>query len=125
MVGISPSEAITFVSELYSGIIADKELTRQSGVLHLLERGDAVMAERGFDIQADLTPLGVKLNMPPYLKGKSQLTKNEMIETRRIASACIQVELAMERIKNYHFFDRVLPSALSDIASQTFYVCAV
>ena len=83
------------------------------------------MADRGFDIQDDLTPLGVKLNMPPYLKGKSQLTMNEMIETRRIASARIHVERAMERIKNYHFFDRVLPSALRDLASQTFYVCAV
>lgn len=96
LVGISPSGVIIFVLELYSGSISDKELTRRSGVLALLERGDAVMADRGFDIQDDLTPLGVKLNMPPYLKGKSQLTSNEMIETRRIASARIHVERAME-----------------------------
>ena len=50
-------------------------------ILQLLETGDTVMADRGFDMQDDLTPLGVKLNMPPFLKGKSQLTPQEMVET--------------------------------------------
>ena len=58
LVGISPSGAITFVSDLYSGAIFDKRLTQMSGILDLLERGDSVMADRGFDIQDDLTPLG-------------------------------------------------------------------
>ena len=35
LVGISPSGVIIFVSELYSGSISDKELTRRSGVLTL------------------------------------------------------------------------------------------
>ena len=106
LVGISPSGAITFVSSLYSGSISDKELTRQSEILALLDRGDSVMADRGFDIETDLIPLGVKLNIPPFLKGKSQLSEKEMIETRCIASVCIHVERAMEHIKNYHIFDR-------------------
>ena len=59
LVGISPSGAITFVSSLYSGSISDKELTRRSGILALLEKGDSVMADRGFDIETDLIPLGV------------------------------------------------------------------
>ena len=61
--GISPSGAITFVSSLYSGSISDKELARQSGILALLDRGDSVMADRRFDIETDLIPLGVKLNI--------------------------------------------------------------
>ena len=44
LVGISPFGAITFVSDLYSGIISNKEPTKQGGVFSLLERGDAVMA---------------------------------------------------------------------------------
>ena len=69
-----------------------------SGILDLLEQGDSVMADRGFDIQDDLTPLGVTLNMPPFLKGKTQLDANEMVETQRIASVQIHVKRAMERI---------------------------
>ena len=33
------------------------------------------MADLGFDIQCDLTPLGVKVDIPPLLKGKKQLDK--------------------------------------------------
>ena len=124
LIGISPGGAITFVSKLFPGSISDKELTRKSGLLDLLENGDSVMADRGFDIQDDLTPLGVKVNIPPFLKGKKQLDEHEMIETRRIASLRIHVERAMERIKNYHIFDRVLPVSLTDVSEQMFFVCA-
>ena len=80
LVGISPGGAITFVSKLFPGSISDKELTRKSGLLSLLEMGDSIMADRGFDIQDDLTPLGVKVNIPPFLKGKEQLSENERVE---------------------------------------------
>jgi len=86
------------------------------------------MADRGFDIEADLIPLGVKLNIPPFLKGKTQLSEKEMIETRRIASVCIHVERAMERIKNYHiqYLTKIyVPSHLTDLADQFFFVCSV
>ena len=127
LVGISPSGAVIFVSDLYPGsiILSDRELTRRSGILSLLQKGDSVMADRGFDIQDFLTPLGVKLNMPPFLRGKQQLNSSEMIETRRVASLRIHVERAMERIKNYHIFDKTLPSSLTDVANQIFFVCAV
>ena len=56
------------------------------------------MADRGFDIQDDLTPIGVKANIPPFLRRKSQLHANEMLETRRIASEHVHVERMMGRI---------------------------
>ena len=124
LVGISPSGVITFISELYAGSISDKELTRNSGILDLLELGDSVMADRRFDIQYDLALLGVRLNIPPFLKGKSQLTEKELVETRRIASIRIHVECVMERIKFFHFFDQTLSSSMSPIANQFFfYLC--
>ena len=71
LVGISPDGAVTFVSALYPGCISDKELTRKSGLLDLLEPGDLVMADRGFEIEEDLMLIGVRLNIPPFLRGKS------------------------------------------------------
>lgn len=53
LIGISPSGAIVFVSDLFGGNISDKQLTAQSGLLDCLEEGDSVMADRGFNI-ADL-----------------------------------------------------------------------
>ena len=121
--GISPGGAVTFISKLFCVSISDRELTKRSGLLELLESGDTVMADRGFNIQDDLTPLGVRVNIPPFLRGKEQLEPNE--ETRRIAFLRIHVERAMERIKNFHVFDRTIPSSLTEVAEQMFFVCAV
>ena len=125
LIGISPSGAVILVSDLYPGSISDKELTRRSGLLGALERGDSVMADRGFDIEEDLTLLGVKLNIPPFLKGKTQFSASELVETRRIASLRIHVERAMEQLKNFHIFDSPLPASFRDTANQIFFVCAV
>ena len=57
LAGISPGGAVTFVSKLFPGSLTDKQLTRRSELLELLDRGDCVMADRGFDIQDDLTTL--------------------------------------------------------------------
>ncbi len=123
LIGISPSGAIIFVSKLYPGSISDKELTRQSGILELLEPGDSIVADKGFDIEEYLIPLGVKLNIPPFLRGKTQFDHSEVVVTRRVASLRIHVERAMERIKNFHIYDRTLPVTITGIADRMFFVC--
>ena len=94
-------------------------------MLELLEKGDSVMADRGFDIEEDLMLRGDSLNIPPFLHGKSQLSEKELIVTRRIASLRIHVERAMERIKNFHIFDKSIPVSLTDIADRIFFVCCI
>ena len=67
------------------------------------------MADRGFDLEGDL-PLGISLNIPPFLDGKPQLDVEGEIETRRIASVRVHVERAIERVKNYKILQNVFPS---------------
>lgn len=81
------------------------------------------MADRGFEIEEDLLLTGAHLNIPPILCGKSQLSGNELILMRRIASLRIHVERAMERIKNFHIFDKSIPASLTDIADRIFFIC--
>ena len=58
LVGISPSGYPSFVSSLYAGRVSDKKITKDCGILKLLEPGDELMADRGFDIENDI-PNGV------------------------------------------------------------------
>lgn len=71
LIVISPDGVITFSSKLFLGSIPDKQLTWKSGLNDLLESGDSVMADRGFDTQDDMTSLGIEVNIPPFLKGKN------------------------------------------------------
>ena len=75
LVGTSPSEAVNFVSQLYPGSLSDKEIEARCGILHpgLREKRNSIMADRGFTIQEQLDPLGVKVNIPAFLDGKEQL----------------------------------------------------
>ena len=66
----------------------------------------------------DLILRGVRLNIPPYLKGKTQLSEKEVMVTRRIASLRIHVKRAMERIKNFHIFDKSIPVSLTYITDR-------
>ena len=127
LIGINGNGVINFVSCLEGGSISDRDLTVKSGILTKdWHKGDVLMADRGFEIQDDLAPLGVKLNIPPFLKGKCQFEEDELVETRRIAKFRIHVERAIERIKNYHILDYVpITLCSSGLIDQIFFVCAM
>jgi hypothetical protein len=53
---------------LYTGSISDKEITERGILLKLpFNNGDSLMADKGFVIQELLDPLGVKINIPPFM----------------------------------------------------------
>ncbi len=58
LVGVSPDGTMVCINNLYVG--------SQCGLLSLLECGDSVMADKGFEIQHLLSGLGVRLNIPPF-----------------------------------------------------------
>jgi len=102
LVGIAPSGAITFLSQLYSGSISDREIVERSGILDLpFDDGDCVIADKGFTIE-DLLPLGVSLNIPPFLGHYDQMPLEDVVKTQVIAALRIHVERAINKIKNFH-----------------------
>ncbi|CAG2187140.1 unnamed protein product [Mytilus edulis] len=48
LVGITPNGAFSFISDLWTGNISDRSITERSGFIDLIEKGDHVMADRGF-----------------------------------------------------------------------------
>lgn len=124
LVGVSMTGATVFVSKLWGGSASDVQITRESSLLQMLEKGDAVMVDKGFiHLKSDLKKLGVKLYCPPF-KTKSQFSKEEVDLTRRIASARIHVERKMEQIKNFRILQGVLPLAINKVSNEIFFVCS-
>ena len=126
LVACTPNGSISYVSPLYVGSISDVELTRVSGFLDTLKNkpGISIMADRGFTIQDQLKPLGVNLNIPPFMEGRKQLPSEEVLKGRQIASVRIHVERAIGRIKNYSILKGTLPLSMARLANQIVCVCA-
>ena len=125
LIGIIPSGAVVFVSPTYEGSISDKKLVEQSGLLDKLEVGDEIMADKGLDIQDLLAPLGMKLNIPPFLSSNSQFSSEDVMCTKKIAKLRIHVERAIGRIKEFRILRYPICATMWDSINEIIYVCAM
>ena len=124
LIGIAPSGAITFISQLYTGSISDREIVIRSGFLdQAFVGGDTIMADKGFTIQ-DILPLGTTLNIPSFLGQNAQMSAEDVIHTQQIASVRIHVERAINRIKNYKIWSGVIPLSSFGLVNQMWSMCA-
>lgn len=125
LVGITPGGALSFVSQLYTGHISDREIVLRSGILdQKFDCGDSVMADKGFTVQ-DLLPLGVGLNIPPFLGSQGQMSPEDVVKTQSIASLRVHVERAINKIKNFRIWEGIVPLNLFGVVNQMWTVCAV
>lgn len=80
---------------------------------------DAVMAGRGFNILDLLHRFYVEHT--PKTDSFGHLSEDDWVKTRKIASVCIHVEKAIDRINTF----RILPNTMHNVANQMLFVCAV
>ena len=106
-----PSGAITFLSKLYSGNISDLAIVKESKFIDLVEEGDDIMADRGFNIRHLLLPKKATLNIPSFSHGK-KLSVKAVRRSRNIATVRIHVERAIRRMKTFKILSGIIPLKL-------------
>ena len=120
-----------FVSQLFEGSISDKQIVQRSGFLETvkqkvqcgeLKEGDAIMADKGFDIGDDLAKLKLKCNIPPFLKDKLGFEEGDVIKTQTIAQHRIHVEKAIGKVRRFRIFHSVIPVSICGSINQTWSV---
>ena len=110
LVGITPCGAISFLSKCWGGRATDTFITMNSGFLRLLEHGDIVLADRGFDIHDDVRIHGAKLEIPSFTRGKKQLSLDEVEYSQRLSKVRIHIERVIGLLKNkYTILQSTLP----------------
>ena len=83
------------------------------------------MADKGFQIQDLLAPLGVRLNVPPFLNSKVQMPVADVLLTRKIAHLRFHVERAIGRVKDFRILQHTLPATMWDSINEVIYVCCM
>ena len=81
------------------------------------------MADRGFTAEDFSHPVGVSMILPSFLKGREQLSEEEVIYSQQIASERIHGERLIQRLKCWHTFDRVIPLSMMVSLNQIVSVC--
>ena len=123
LIGIAPYGALSCVSDLYAGRCSDKAITKDCGILDLLQTTDSVMADKGFTI-TDISPSGVSLTSPPFLKDRPSLSIEEETETQCIASVRVHVERAIRHIKTYKIPKSVFPISMAGDLNKICVICS-
>ena len=111
LVGIMPSGAITFRSKVYNRNVSDVAIVDLSGFPNVIQAGDDVMADRGFNIRHMLLPKHATLNIPAFSHGR-QLSAKAVSRSRKIARVRIHVERAIARMKTFKIISGILPLRL-------------
>lgn len=65
-----------------------------------LEVGDEIMADKGFEIQDLLAPIGVRLNIPPFLSSSSQFSSEDVVRTKKLLSCEYMLRELLGESKN-------------------------
>eukprot|EP00732_Lithocolla_globosa_P003525 Lithocolla_globosa_v1_NODE_2866_length_1842_cov_4.124790.p1 type:complete len:244 gc:universal NODE_2866_length_1842_cov_4.124790:1641-910(-) len=124
LIGVSPTGHLCFCSELFTGNTSDPDLCSLSGFYDCLQKGDHVLADKGFIIRDMLLDIGCDLTTPAFLRSRGQFSIFEVTEIRRVANLRIHVERAIGRMKNYTYLG-FMQGHLTAKCTMAVYVCAM
>ncbi|XP_055623695.1 uncharacterized protein LOC129767100 [Toxorhynchites rutilus septentrionalis] len=100
LIGIAPNGSIIFISNGFGGRASDKFITEKSGMLSRMQKGDYIMADRGFLIRNHVESAGVELLLPAFTVGQDQLHPLDIENTRKLANVRIHVERVIAQVRN-------------------------
>ncbi|XP_065190842.1 uncharacterized protein LOC135821773 [Sycon ciliatum] len=110
LIAITPQGVISFISQAWGGRTSDKHITENCGFLEKLLPGDQVLADRGFTVQDSVGLYCAELVIPPFTRGKSQLSRIEIDKARLLSRVRIHVERVIGVLRNkYTLLQSTLP----------------
>ena len=113
--------------------MSHKKIVRQCVIIPLLEqlvdsgylqRGDDIMADKGFLIEEEMRAVGLQLNLP-FSRSKRQMPAGDVLVTKRIAKHRVHVERAIAKIKKFKIVSDKIPNTRLRIINHIWYVVSM
>ena len=116
---------MSHVSEAYGGAASDRQILERSELLNedMFEDKDQIMADRGIRVQDLFASKNVLVNTPTMLRGKSQLSAEEVIRDRRVASKRVHVERVIGLAKTFRILKNDMNHSKTALGEMIIRVC--
>jgi len=113
-VWITPQGSLLQCSDTYPGTISDSDITEQSGVLDMVQKGSVVLTDKGFGITELCLQKGLHHNRPP-LKFDLQYDETDISKNFDIATLRIYNENYIGRMRDWAILNACWPLNRIDI----------
>ena len=113
LIGITPQCVVSFISKGWGGRASDVHITENCGILDKLLPGDMILADRGFTVEESAGMYCAEVKIPPFTRGKKQLSKCEVDTARQLSRVRIHVERVIGAVKQkYTILQSTLPISI-------------
>lgn len=123
LIGATPGGLVSYVSPLYGGSTSDRQIVERSTLFSVLDPGDSIMADKGFNVQDLFAPLDVTVNMPTFFKKKNRMSGKIVMKDRKISSKRVHIERIIGLGKTYKILCQPMTSTETKISSHIVFVC--
>lgn len=123
LVGATPGGLVNYVSPAYGGSTSDRQICERSNLLTICDKGDSIMADKGFNVQDLFAPYDVTINIPTFFRKKNRMTGKTVIKDRAISSKRVHIERIIGLAKTYKILKEPLNVTETKLASEITFVC--
>lgn len=123
LVGSSPGGLFTYCSPAYAGSTSDRQIFENEEVVKKFDKDDSVMADRGFNVQDICATKDVKVNIPHFLRGDSQLPGVTVLQDRKLFSKRVHIERLIGLVKTYKILEHPLSPSHISLTTKIFQIC--
>ena len=111
LVGCTPNSSVSFISEGYPGSISDKKIVNKSNFLDTVETFSYIMADKGFNIDAECLARHIGIYIPPGKHGS------------HVANLRIFIEQVIRQIRSFKILTQEMPLTLISCLDDIVTVC--
>jgi DDE superfamily endonuclease/Helix-turn-helix of DDE superfamily endonuclease len=123
LIGITPGGLVSFVSDAFGGSTSDRQITERSRLTEMVEPGDSIMADKGFDVQDMFAPVDVAINIPTFFSKRNKIATKTLMRDRKIASKRVHVERVIGLAKTYKILTNPLNQTEAVLAGDINFIC--
>ena len=113
-----------FIPLAYPGSISDREITKKSGYLDMMEPYTELLVDKGFNNSNECAAKRNHVVIPPGKRGWSKMLLSEVTKTNKIAKTWILVEQDIRRLKVFRFIANEVPINMLSYIDDILQICA-